>query len=126
MPRLALVGGVAFACVLGGVGLFWSSPWSQAEVVGSLGPILIGATVGFAFGYVGAEHLRLAWAVWLLSLAGVGALVWWTIQRCLATTPGDDCGIAGLLFFAWLVPWSIGVALLLGLTVAQGRTRRTD
>ena len=121
LPGLAL--GTAFALVLGGAGSFLSSPWSTQLDVASLTPILTFGAIGFAFGYVAAERIRLGWIVWLLTVPGVAAFTWTASSRCDATTPGDDCGVVSMLLFGWLVPWAVGIVLLSVATVTRKRSR---
>lgn len=56
--------------------------------------------------------LSVVWVVWLATLPAVAAFAWVSVEACMASTPGDDCGIVYMIPAAWLVPWLIGVAVL--------------
>jgi hypothetical protein len=34
------------------------------------------------------------------------------VERCIATTPTEECGIVYMLPVGWLLPWAIGVIVL--------------
>ncbi len=65
----------------------------------------------------GTRRLVIGWIAWLLTAPVIALLVQLAVDQCLATTPGDDCTITWLLFFYWLVPWAIGIAVLTVVTL---------
>lgn len=113
VPVRAVLLGVAFAVILGASFSFLTSPWSMADLTLEIVmPIVVGAAVGFAFGLVAAWKPRLAWVIWPLTVPAMAGVIWAGVERCQATTPGDDCSIAWIIVFGWLVPWSIGTVVL--------------
>jgi hypothetical protein len=49
---------------------------------------------------------------WLLTVPVGFALAWVSVERCIATTPTEECGIVYMLPVGWLLPWAIGVIVL--------------
>jgi hypothetical protein len=71
--------------------------------------------------------LRWVLFLWSITLPVVLVAAWVLVERCMATTPEDDCGIVYMLPAAWLVPWLIGLAVLaLGLVIAGTGTEPRD
>lgn len=56
--------------------------------------------------------LRVVGILWLLTLPALAALAWVSVDRCMASTPYDDCGIVWMIPAAWFVPWLIGIGVL--------------
>jgi hypothetical protein len=61
--------------------------------------------------------LAAAWLVWLGTMPALIVFSWVAVERCMATTPGNDCGVAYMLVAGWLLPWAIGIGLLAFATV---------
>jgi hypothetical protein len=125
VPVRAALLGLAFAIVLGASFSFLTSPWSTAELTWDVvWPIVVGAALGFGFGLLAAWKPRLGWAVWLLTVPAMAGLMWIGTEQCLANTPDEECGIVWMIFFGWLVPWSIGILVLGTFSFRAGRERR--
>ncbi len=56
--------------------------------------------------------LSAGWVLWLLALPAFALWIQTAVDHGLATTPGDDCTIAWMVFFWALVPWLIGILVL--------------
>jgi hypothetical protein len=56
--------------------------------------------------------LAAAWIAWLSTMPALMLLMWLAMERCMATTPEDDCGVVFMLPAGWLLPWAIGLGLL--------------
>lgn len=70
-----------------------------------------------------SRHLAGAWIVWLLTLPTVAGFAALTVTDCMATTPGDDCGIVWILPLQFTVLYVIGIAVLSIVTVLERRSR---
>jgi len=125
VPVRGVLLGLVFAIILGASCSFVTSPWAMADLTWDIVmPIVVGAAVGFGFGLLATWSPRWGWIIWLLTLPVLAGLVWIGVERCLASTPGDDCGIAWMVFLGWLVPWSIGIVVLATFSFVAFRQRR--
>jgi hypothetical protein len=70
------------------------------------------------------RRMTAAWVAWLLTLPAVFVFAWVAVERCMATTLDDDCGVVYMLPVGWLLPWAIGVIVLgFGIVVFWRRPR---